>query len=44
MEDGWWREQGLLVRTYFRLLLTDGHVVTVYQDGAGPRWCLQRYS
>jgi hypothetical protein len=43
LEDGWWRERGLL-RTYFRLLLADGDLVTVYQEGNGPRWWLQRYS
>lgn len=43
VEDGWWRGKSLL-RTYFRLLLTDGHVVTVYQEGAGSDWWMQRYS
>ncbi len=44
LEDGWWRERGLLLRTYFRLLLADGDLVTVYQEGNGPHWWLQRYS
>ena len=44
LEDGWWRERGLLVRTYFRLLLAGGDLVTVYQEGNGPNWWLQRYS
>jgi hypothetical protein len=42
VEDGWWRERGV-ARTYFRLLFIDGHVATVYRDGASSDWWLQRY-
>jgi hypothetical protein len=42
VEDGWWREH-TVARTYFRLLLSDGHVVTVYRDDLGCRWWTQLY-
>ncbi|MGH7911222.1 MAG: hypothetical protein ACREOV_05835 [Candidatus Dormibacteraceae bacterium] len=42
VEDGWWRDRAV-ARTYFRLLLADGHVATVYRDGASPSWWMQRY-
>ena len=41
VQDGWWRPPEVR-RTYFRLSLEQGPVLTVYQDGEG-RWWAQRY-
>ena len=41
IDDEWWRERPIS-RLYYRLLLADGRVVTVYQDGSG-RWAGQSY-
>ncbi|MFZ0215065.1 MAG: hypothetical protein WAM30_03900 [Candidatus Dormiibacterota bacterium] len=42
VQDGWWREQEI-ARTYLRLLLDDGHVVTIYRDDTEQSWWAQRY-
>jgi hypothetical protein len=42
VEDGWWRPRPVR-RTYFRLALEDGLVVTVYLDHVDGRWWSQRY-
>ena len=41
IDDEWWRERAVS-RAYWRMLLEDGRVVTVYQDGSG-RWAGQSY-
>jgi hypothetical protein len=42
VEDGWWRPRPVH-RTYFRLALEDGQLLTVYLDHADGRWWQQRY-
>jgi hypothetical protein len=42
IDDGWWRPDPV-ARTYFRLALEDGRVVTVYRDDAEGTWWAQRY-
>jgi hypothetical protein len=42
VEDGWWRPRPVR-RTYFRLALEDGLVVTVYLDQVDGRWWSQKY-
>jgi hypothetical protein len=42
VEDGWWRPNPVR-RTYFRLGLEDGLLVTVYLDHTGGGWWQQRY-
>ena len=42
VEDGWWRQTPVR-RTYFRLALEDGLLVTVYLDHTGGGWWQQRY-
>jgi hypothetical protein len=42
VDDGWWRSQPVS-RTYFRLALEGGHVVTVYRDDLDGTWWTQRY-
>lgn len=43
IDEGWWWEQPVS-RLYWRLILTDGRVVTVYQDlrETPPTWWTQR--
>ena len=41
--DGWWREDKL-ARTYVRVLLDDGRLVTLFRDEfASEHWYEQRY-
>jgi hypothetical protein len=42
VDDGWWRAVPT-ARTYFRLALEDGHLVTLYREDAEGRWWTQRY-
>lgn len=41
VEEGWWRPQPLR-RTYFRLALADGRLLTVYRDHLEGGWWTQR--
>jgi hypothetical protein len=41
IDDEWWREP--VVRRYFRLLLGNGHLCTVYQDMTHAQWYMQGY-
>ena len=42
VDDGWWRPHPV-TRTYFRLDLGGGLVLTVYRDDEEHRWWMQRY-
>ena len=42
VDDGWWRPTPV-ARTYFRVALQDGQVMTVYRDDARGTWWTQRY-
>jgi hypothetical protein len=42
VDDGWWRAAPT-ARTYFRLALDGGHVVTLFRDEIGGGWWEQRY-
>lgn len=42
IDDGWWRAAPVS-RTYFRLALDGGDVVTLYHDHVGDGWWAQRY-
>ena len=42
VDDGWWRPQPVS-RTYFRVALAEGHVVTLYRDDVDGTWWTQRY-
>jgi hypothetical protein len=42
VDDGWWRPDHV-ARTYFRLDLGDGLVLTVYRDDEEGTWWIQRY-
>lgn len=42
VEDGWWRPQPVR-RTYFRLELEEGRLLTVYLDHLEASWWQQRY-
>lgn len=41
IDDEWWRPRPVS-RMYFRLLLEDGRLMTMYRDRAG-RWLMQTY-
>jgi protein ImuB len=43
IDDEWWRERPVS-RMYFRVLLEDGRVATVYYDFIGYRWYQQKYN
>jgi len=40
IDDEWWRERPVS-RMYYRLLLVDGRMVTVYRDLVDGRWARQ---
>jgi hypothetical protein len=40
LDDEWWREQPVS-RVYWRVLLDDGRVVTVFNDLLSERWAQQ---
>lgn len=42
VDDDWWREPPL-ARTYLRVALEGGHVVTVFRDDVQGSWWAQRY-
>ena len=42
IEEGWWRPKPVR-RTYFRLALEDGLLLTVYLDDLEGSWWSQRY-
>jgi hypothetical protein len=41
IDDEWWRRE--LARRYFELDLSDGSVITVFQDLLSRTWFRQRY-
>ena len=42
IDDEWWRETPV-ARTYYRLQLEDGRILTLYHDLIGDRWWEQKY-
>jgi hypothetical protein len=42
IDDEWWREE--VSRLYYRLVLEDERLVTLYRDLVGSRWYQQAYS
>jgi hypothetical protein len=42
IDDGWWRPDPV-ARTYFRLDLGEGLLLTVYRDDEKGAWWMQRY-
>ncbi len=40
IDDEWWRQE--ISRHYFELELSDGTVITVFQDLTSRTWCWQR--
>jgi len=42
VDDGWWRPAPV-ARTYFRVALEGGSVVTLYRDDVAGTWWGQRY-
>ena len=42
VDDGWWRPSPV-ARTYFRVLLEGGLVLTLYRDDLEGTWWAQRY-
>lgn len=41
IDDEWWRSE--ISRMYYQLLLSDGSVITVFQDHVSGKWYQQRY-
>jgi hypothetical protein len=41
VDDEWWRER--IARRYYRVLLDDGAVRTVYREEGGDEWFAKRY-
>ena len=41
IDDEWWREP--VCRLYYRVLLGNGHLCTVYQDQTDGQWFVQGY-
>jgi len=41
IDDEWWRQE--IARRYFELELSDGSVITVFQDLISENWFRQRY-
>jgi hypothetical protein len=41
IDDEWWRQE--IARLYFELELSDGSVITVFQDLISGNWSRQRY-
>jgi hypothetical protein len=41
IDDEWWREP--VCRRYYRVLLGNGHLCTVYEDQMVDRWYMQGY-
>ena len=42
VDDGWWRLSPV-ARTYFRVELEGGHLLTLYRDDEKGTWWTQRY-
>ena len=42
IDDEWWRE-GPISRMYYRILLEDGHSLTIFQDLKDLGWYRQHY-
>ena len=42
VDDGWWRPSPV-ARTYFRLALESGHVITLYRNDLEGTWWAQSY-
>jgi len=42
VDDGWWRPSPV-ARTYFRLALESGHLITLYHDDVEGTWWAQSY-
>lgn len=42
VDDGWWRASQV-ARTYFRLGLEGGHVITLYRDDIEGTWWAQSF-
>lgn len=42
VDDGWWRPSPV-ARTYFRVELEGGHLLTLYRDDEKGTWWTQRY-
>ena len=42
VDDGWWRPSQV-ARTYFRLALEGGHMITLYHDDIEGTWWAQTY-
>lgn len=42
VDDGWWRPSQV-ARTYFRLALESGHLITLYRDDIEGTWWAQSY-
>jgi hypothetical protein len=41
IDDEWWREP--VRRFYYRVLLSNGHLCTIYQDQVQEQWFMQGY-
>jgi hypothetical protein len=41
IDDEWWREP--VRRFYYRVLLANGHLCTVYEDQVEEKWFMQGY-
>ena len=41
IDDEWWRQE--IARRYFELELSNGSMITVFQDLISGNWFLQRY-
>jgi hypothetical protein len=41
IDDEWWRQE--IARRYFEMELSDGSVITVFQDLISGNWFRQRY-
>jgi hypothetical protein len=41
IDDEWWRQE--IARRYFELEMSDGSVITVFQDRISGNWSRQRY-
>ena len=41
IDDEWWREP--VRRFYYRVLLSNGHLCTVYEDQVEDQWFMQEY-
>ncbi len=42
IDDEWWRDQPVS-RLYFRMMLEDGRMLTIYRDLLSGQWARQQY-